>query len=138
MFSNPGTRDPKEFYAKLPKSFLHSPWSYAERFLTPGGDESSDTRRGEVFTQMADAGFDIVPCGSIWCSGKLKDRGLSVNIKNYPNLVMFCKKRISKERLSGFFMVPWCTSVSGGDYRFMAGCDMTEVARAMFEGKEQI
>ncbi|MBR6587628.1 MAG: hypothetical protein IKK82_09420 [Kiritimatiellae bacterium] len=138
MFSNPGTRDPKEFYARLPKSFLHSPWSYAESFAVPKGPADSDHSRSEVFTVMGDNGFDLVPCGSVWCGSKLKARGMTVNIKNYPNLAMFCKKHIPTNRLAGFFMVPWCTSTKESDFKFMAGCDMTDVARAWFEGKDQI
>lgn len=138
MFSNPGTRDPKEFYARLPKSFLHSPWSYAERFTDPKAAVDSDHSRSDVFTRMAEKGFDLVPCGSVWCSSRLKARGLAVNVKNHPNLAMFCRKHIPPERISGFFMVPWCTSTKDGDFKFMAGCDMNDVARAMFEGKDQI
>ena len=138
MFSNPGTRDPKEFYAKLPKSFLHSPWSYAESFAAPKGQADSDHSRSNVFTDMGEKGFDLVPCGSVWCGSKLKARGMTVNIKNYPNLAMFCKKHIPADRLAGFFMVPWCTSTKESDFKFMAGCDMTDVARALFEGKDQI
>ena len=138
MFSNPGTRDPKEFDARLPKSFLHSPWSYAEKFEDPDAPETSDTSRGKIFLNMAAAGLDLVPCGSVWCSTSLKARGLQVNVKNYPNLALFCKRHIAADRLKGFFMVPWCTSTEGGDFKFMAGCDMTDVARALYEGRNSI
>ena len=137
MFSNPGTREPDEFYARLPKAFLHSPWSYKERFVEDGAPADSDHLQPTVFTRMAEAGFDCVPCGTVWCGNSMTARGMSMNLKNFPNLARYCKIKLPAARLSGFFMVPWCTSTKGGDGKFMAACDMTDIARAFFDGKDQ-
>ena len=137
MFSNPGTREPDEFYARLPKAFLHSPWSYKERFVEDGAPADSDHLQPTVFTRMAEAGFDCVPCGTVWCGNSMTVRGMSMNLKNFPNLARYCKIKLPAARLSGFFMVPWCTSTKGGDGKFMAACDMTDIARAFFDGKDQ-
>ena len=82
--------------------------------------------------------FDIAPCGSVWCGSSLTKKGMTLNVKNYPNLALYCKKRVAPERLKGFFMVPWCPSTTGSDYKFMAACDLTDVARAMFEGRDSV
>ena len=87
---------------------------------------------------MAEAGFDCVPCGTVWCGNSQTSRGMSLNLKNFPNLARYCKVKLPAERLAGFFMVPWCTSTKGGDYRFMAACDVTDIAKAFFEGNDQV
>jgi len=138
MFSNPGKRDKRSFFANLPKSFLHSPWSYSQSFENQAEPVDSDHLTGNIFALMSDMGFDLAPCGSVWCGGSLTKKGMSLNVKNYPNLALYCKRRVAPERLKGFFMVPWCPSTTGSDYKFMAACDLTDVARAMFEGRDSV
>ena len=134
MFSNPGTRDLDEFVKRLPKSFLHSPWSYAQQFELQTGDPDPDAGdRTKAFTRLAQEGFDLIPCGSVWVPRNLRETGLGLNIKNYPNLVRWFRKHVDPARVKGFWMVPWIGSTEGADDRFIAGCDLTDLAAEIYE-----
>lgn len=140
MFSNPGSREKTKFYERLPKAFLHSPWSYAEKFAVSKdpGDTLGDTSRGNLFAEMGAAGFDLLPCGSVWCSGRMKEAGYKVNLKNMVNLALFCRKVVPAEHLKGFFNVPWNTPTEGTDFTHMAACDINDIAAAFLEGKGEV
>ena len=135
MFSNPGKRDLEKFVKRLPREFLHTPWSYAETFEKATGDKDFDTGdRTKAFRRLAEEGLDLVPCGSVWCGKSLTSKGTTLNVKNYPNLVRWFRKHIDPARVKGFWMVPWIPSTEGSDGRFISACDLTDIAAEIYEG----
>lgn len=80
-----------EFFKNMPKSVVQSPWWYSG---------SLDPERNAVarsIVELAESGYDVVPCGSN-CFGQ--EDGLS-------RLVSYCKPRFDQSHLRGFLMAPW-------------------------------
>ena len=85
---------PDEFLNRMPKSILQSNWYYEGEF-----DLSKDwptKNRAKAFLTLERAGFDQVPTASN-----------SRNRDALRNMVSFCSREISPERLCGFLMTTW-------------------------------
>ena len=85
---------PDEFLNRMPKSVLQSNWYYEGEF-----DLSKDwptKNRAMAFLTLERAGFDQVPTASN-----------SRNRDALRNMVEFCAREISPERLRGFLLTTW-------------------------------
>ena len=103
-----------DFVSKCPKSVIHNNWYYDEWMegFDPSKMKSDSKSRPmvELFLKLDKAGFDQVPCSSLWLSPERKKAGVG-NDECMDNMVKFCRANLSKERLGGFLMAPW-----SGDY----------------------
>lgn len=63
------------------------------------------------------AGYDQLPCGSIWADEK-----------NFGALVPFCRKRIGRERLKGYLMAPWLATLEANRVKLMKAVDIAAAA----------
>lgn len=82
-----------EFAARMPKSVLQSPWSYRYHV----GGTPKDNRNIGFYAQLADAGYDVVPCGSN-CYGYKT---------NFRDTAAYCREHCPAERIRGFLFAPW-------------------------------
>ena len=89
--------DPGEFRRRMPKSVLQSPWLYMN-FYDPKYSGGLKTYR-----QLADWGYDVVPCGSN-CYGKYG---------NFVQNVLYCKERFPAGLVKGFIHAPWIEVAEG-------------------------
>ena len=88
---------PAEFRRRMPKSVLQSPWLYM--------DLNSPKYRGglETYRQLADWGYDVVPCGSN-CYGVYG---------NFVQNVLYCRERFPRGLVKGFVHAPWIEVTEG-------------------------
>lgn len=96
----------KEFLAKMSKGVLQMPWYYGTGFTEANckWDESFEDKQDwsiqrnlvASIGELADAGFDMIPCTSNWSSDAASEAMLS-----------YCKKRVDSKQLKGFLSAPW-------------------------------
>jgi hypothetical protein len=79
---------------------------------------------------LEEAGFDQVPCGSNWAGWKRRQLGIGAD-DVMGKLVQFGRENIAKERLMGFMMATWETSVDKDEsyQKILKGIDL--LAEAM-------
>jgi len=105
---------------RMPRNVLQSNWYYGLGFE---GDHDARTRertkrRCGMFGKLAEAGFDTIPCGSNYDTGK-----------NFGALVQYCDKVVSPERLKGYLMAPWFATLPGKQGRkLLEGIDQVGAA----------
>ena len=102
-----------EYLRRMPKSVLQSNWYYRTDFspeicsreLMEGRIMASAWPEAvagpSAFIDLEEAGFDQIPCGSIWATER-----------NMDALVPFCREHIGAARLKGFLMAPWLMTVA--------------------------
>ena len=95
----------EEFLRRMNKDIVQSNWFYGSSFA--GADTESKCTEDETEDQLYDrivrcfltldrAGFDQVPCGSIWEA-----------YDNFAPLVDFCEERLSARHVLGYMMAAW-------------------------------
>ena len=85
----------KDFLNWAPKSIVMSNWYYSAGFDLSKLDET-DANYVQSFIDLDKAGYDQIPAGSNWSCDE-----------NFGNLVDFCKKNVSSERLLGYLQTNW-------------------------------
>lgn len=97
----------EEFLRRMNRDIVQSNWYYDASFDgadktgagRADGGETQDSLYDRVvrdFIKLDRAGFDQVPCGSIWEA-----------YDNFAPLVRFCESRLFRERVLGFMMASW-------------------------------
>jgi hypothetical protein len=89
--------DPDEFARKMPKSVLQSPWLYM------GLDNPKYNKQLITYHQLADRGYDMVPCGS----------NVYGVYGNFVQNALYCKEKFPKELIKGFVHAPWIEVTEG-------------------------
>jgi hypothetical protein len=86
----------KELFGKhVPRDVMQSNWYYYDQFmLNPENEPHYTYLKG--FLELEELGYEQIPTASVWS-----------NLDNYPNLVDFCSKYISEDKLKGFMMSTW-------------------------------
>jgi hypothetical protein len=117
----------EDFYEKCPKSVIQQNWYYDQQ---NGGfdietNPTTDARILKAFIKLDEAGFDQVPCGTNWVGWKRRELGLKAD-DVMGKLVKFGRENISKERLKGFMMATWLTSVDDEEVlqKILKGIDL--------------
>ena len=88
-----------EFLKRMSKDIVQSNWYYSDFFDMTGehaGDDGAHARIVDCFVDFDKAGFDQIPCGSIW-----------ERYDNFALLVDFCDRNLSRERNLGYLMAAW-------------------------------
>lgn len=80
-----------EFVRRMPRTVVQSPWAYD--IAKP----SINCHKIRIFKQLADNGYDTIPCGSNCC-------GLS---ENFPAISEWCARNLDPEHFKGMLMAPW-------------------------------
>ena len=118
-----------EFLKRMPKSVLLSNWYYRTDFSGKICNRAAmekkimaarwpeATAAPSAFIDLEKAGYDQLPCGSIWADEK-----------NFGALVPFCRKRIGRERLKGFLMAPWLATLEANRVKLMKAVDIAAAA----------
>lgn len=97
----------RETYLKrMPKSVLQVPWYYGKDFSAKNlaWDKEFEKRQdwkvqrnlAASIAELANAGYDIMPCTSNWSCDEAADAMLG-----------YCKANIDPARIKGFFTAPW-------------------------------
>ena len=104
----------EEFVRRMPKSVLQSPWTYRTE------NPSFEDPLVKIFKTLADAGYDVVPCGSN-CYGVRE---------NFPAMARFCMDNLPADRYAGMLFAPWvATREPYGRLLFEAADLMAEARR---------
>lgn len=98
----------KEYFTRCPKSVVQQNWYYDECY---GGfdlatNKTDDYCRLKEFTELEEAGFDQVPCGTNWTGWRRGQLGVGAD-DVMGRLVKYARAVVSKEHLYGFMMAPW-------------------------------
>lgn len=94
--------DRDEFYRKMPKSILQSPWFYGHK-NTPVDPKA--TKDVVCYAELAQAGFDVLPCGGNCYN----------NNDNFRQTAEYCRKNLPNERVKGFLFATWCELTKKAD-----------------------
>ena len=87
----------EEFRRKMPRTVVQNPWTYnAKRADMPSAPLI------KLYRTLADAGYDVVPCGSN-CYGVTD---------NFPAMAAYCKGFLPPERFKGMIMASWFATVA--------------------------
>ena len=119
---------PEDFVRRMPKSVLQSNWYYGASFDYENPKMSQYASRAvRTYLTLEKAGFDQVPCGS--------DHLTDVNM---PETVRFCKERLSRERLKGFFLAPWYNGcLPAKEKMFFKAANCLLEAKKVFSGRNE-
>lgn len=119
---------PEDFARRMPKSVLQSNWYYGASFDYENPKMSQYASRAvRTYLTLEKAGFDQVPCGS--------DHLTDVNM---PETVRFCKERLSRERLKGFFLAPWYNGcLPAKEKMFFKAANCLLEAKKVFSGRNE-
>lgn len=118
-------RHEDEFLRRMNKDIVQSNWYYGCSFAGADVELKGDTedalydRIVRGFVKLDRAGFDQVPCGSIWEA-----------YDNFGPLVEFCERRLSKERLLGYMMAAWYMTRPNELWKHLCAFDIMEEAFA--------
>ena len=121
MWSDYARHNAEEFIEKCPKSVVQCVWYYFDKFDL-GNMEDKYECRVRPFKQLADAGFDQIPSGSV----VYFDNNLQL-------LTEFCMKTIPKEHLLGFMQTTWEAVESRWQTLLDKGCESVRESRAIYE-----
>ena len=119
-----------EFLRRMSKDIVQSNWYYSDFFDLTGelaGDDGAHARIVDCFVDLDRAGFDQIPCGSIW-----------ERYDNFPLLVDFCERRLSPERNLGYLMAAWYRVLGDQLWKHLFAFDIVEeCARKSRRGLER-
>lgn len=90
-------QDLGEFCRRMPRSVVQSPWLYM------GFRDPKYVKDTKVYEQLADAGYDVIPCGSN-CYGVYD---------NFEQNVAYVKGRFDPKHVKGFVNTPWLEVTEG-------------------------
>ena len=91
IWSDYERRHPEEFYSRMPKSVVQSPWDYR------GPVDPAKNPLTQIYLDLDKAGFDVIVCASN-CY-RTKD--------NFVDTVEFCRRNLSSRHYIGAIMAPW-------------------------------
>ena len=91
IWSDYERRHPEEFYRRMPKSVVQSPWDYR------GPLDPSKNPLTKIYLDLDRAGFDVIVCASN-CY-RTKD--------NFVDTTEFCRRNLSRRHYIGAIMAPW-------------------------------
>lgn len=107
IWSDYGWEHP-DFIRKCPTCVLQSNWHYDDAYEKFDDAAPWGGRRLRFFGELDRAGFDQVPCGTNWVG--FKRRELKVGAEEVMGeLMKYCRRTVSSERLKGFMMAPWAS-----------------------------
>ena len=86
----------EEFCKKMPKTVVQNPWTYSATKA-----KMATAPFVKIFSTLAEAGYDVVPCGSN-CYG-VKE--------NFPAMAEYCKGKLPPEHFKGMIMAPWIKTI---------------------------
>ena len=92
-------RHPDEFWQKMSKDSLMSPWDYS------GPLDPAKNKKTKIYIDLDKAGYDQVICSSN-CY-EIKEKHSDIFLKT----VKFCEANLSKAHLKGYMHAPWCRTV---------------------------
>ena len=123
----------EEFFKKMPKSVLQSPWYYGKDFSEkklvwrPEFEKSQtwdvQANLASAIVELANAGYDLMPCTSNWSTDEAADAMLG-----------FCKKRIDPARIKGYYTAPWRKAVVEDDAKTRDGIRLFADAKRKYFG----
>lgn len=121
----------EEFFKRMPKSVMQIPWYYGKNFsdemlkwkteFEKKLDWSIQRNLAASILELANAGYDIMPCTSNWSCDEAADAMLS-----------FCKKRVDPARIKGLFTAPWLKPVAAEDEKFRKGVKLFADAKRKY------
>ena len=86
----------EEFCQKMPKTVVQNPWTYVATKEKMATDPLI-----KIYRTLADAGYDVAPCGSN-CYGVTE---------NFAEMSVYCKKTLPAEHFKGMIMAPWIKTI---------------------------
>ena len=107
MFSDYYCSWPDDFIKNCPRSVVQSPWYYKTGYDKKPDSEHKGANRFwkkklEASAKLADAGFDVIPCGSNFFDDT-----------SFEGFVEYCERTVSRSRILGYLMAPWQFSLPG-------------------------
>ena len=87
----------EEFCRKMPKTVVQNPWTYRATKAKMAADPLI-----KIYSTLAEAGYDVAPCGSN-CYGVTE---------NFPEMSVYCKATLPAERFKGMIMAPWIKTIA--------------------------
>ena len=87
----------EEFCKKMPKTVVQNPWTYRATKAKMASDPLI-----KIYSTLAEAGYDVAPCGSN-CYGVTE---------NFPEMSVYCKATLPAERFKGMIMAPWIKTIA--------------------------
>jgi hypothetical protein len=115
---------PEAFFQNVPRSVLQSNWYYGESFDVSGADPDDpyrDTEGPRAYLDLEAHGYDQIPTGS----------NHSNNV-NFEKTVTFCRERIAPERLQGFLMAPWRSTLEAHRHHHEAAIEQVAHSKEAF------
>lgn len=123
----------EEYLKRMPKSVLQVPWYYGDDF----SDENTHWRAqfekdltwdvqknlAASIVELAEAGYDVMPCTSNWSTPKASDAMLG-----------FCSKRLDPARVKGYLTAPWRKPVEDDNDKAKAGIRQFAEAKRRYFG----
>ena len=110
-WADAGVNRPEEFILRCPKSALLSNWYYWSPF-------DSSVKQVRLYEMLDKAGFDQMPCGSVWGAAD-----------NFQTMVSYCHQRFDPAHLKGFMMANWARTLPR--YRDMAARSFNAMTEAI-------
>jgi hypothetical protein len=121
----------EKYLKRMPKSVLQVPWYYGKDFSPEktAWDSSYEGRQdwkvqrnlAASIKELANAGFDILPCTSNWSSDEAADAMLA-----------YCRKNVDPERIKGYFTAPWLKPVAADEPKTERGIRLFADARRKY------
>ena len=118
----------EDFYKHMPKSVLQVPWYYGKDFSKEGlrwKPEFEKSQKWDIqknlapaLVELAEHGYDIMPCTSNWSTDAAADAMLG-----------FCRKNIDPARVKGYFTAPWRKPVAADDQKTFDGIRLFAAAK---------
>jgi len=122
-------KHPDEFLKRMPKSVMMSNWYYRDDFSERICDRSQMEKSilaaewpetvaaPSAYIDLAKAGYDQIPCGSVWASKT-----------NIISTVRFARKRLAGPHLKGFLMAPWVSTTRPNRATLLEAIDASALA----------
>ena len=120
----------EDYLTRCPKSVMQSNWYYDEDLggMSLDKDKNRYAYILKHYLDLDKAGFDQIPCGSNWLSGRHKQAKREVNDSIVP-LIKFCRENVSPTLLKGFMMASWTYLKNQQNYETTrAGLELFEQA----------
>lgn len=102
---------PDMFFKKMPKSVVQSNWYYDDKF-------DKDIPAIQSFFDLAEHGYDQIPCGSIWAFER-----------NLPEMVKYLDRNIDQCHVLGYLETIWRPTIEKQRPRLMKAMEMIAEAK---------
>lgn len=121
--------EPTEYCKHVSKDILQTNWYYGYDF---DFEKLTGVTRTYVkgYLDLDKAGFDQVPACSNYVGVAHKKAGRTVNVENIPGTVAFARRVIDPKRLKGVMCMPWVSTTSATDPKWIDACDQFGAALA--------